>query len=293
LTLLEKIIQAIIAGLTSGSVYTIVGIALAVVHNVTKFFDLSQGQYVMLGGMIACVFFGLGLPLSLSIPLAIAISLLAGLLIYRVVLYRPSQTLPHMNLILVTFGLSMFVQGVAFIVFGTDQRMIPYYLKISPIRVSAITISPQAPLIYGVLCLMVIGLYLLFGRTMLGKALRACHEQLVGARLMVINPKRMMYLAYALAVCLGAIGGTVMAPLTSMSFSTGDNLLMKGFLAALVGGIYSYPGVIAGGLALGILESIMAGFVSSAYASVLTLTIFLVVLLLRPTGILGSKEIRT
>jgi branched-chain amino acid transport system permease protein len=293
LTLFDKILQAIVSGVTSGSVYAVLGIALAVVHNVTKFFDLSQGVYVMLGGMLVCVFYATGVPLVLCIALSIVIPLAGGLLIYRIVLYKPSQSFPHLTLIMVTLGLSMMVEGISFIIFGSDQRTIPYYLKITPIHVAGATISPQAPLIFGILCLLSLGLYLLFGRTLLGKALRACHEQLVGARLIGIAPKRMMFLAYAMAVCFGTIGGVFLAPLTSVSYSMAGNLLIKGFLAALVGGIYSYPGVIAGALALGILESVMAGFVSSGYASTITLGIFLIILLFRPAGIIGTKGIRT
>jgi branched-chain amino acid transport system permease protein len=293
LTLLDKILQVIISGITSGSVYAILATALAVVYNVAKVFDMTQAEYIMLAGMLVCLFNVSGLPLALSIGLAIVIPLIFGLIIWLIILYRPSQNLPHLPFVMITFGLAMLIEGIAFIIFGTDQRTIRYYFNIAPIRISAATMSPQAPLIYGILCLMVVGLSLLFGRTLLGKGLRACHEKLLGARLMGINPKNMMFISYGLAVCIAAIGGAVMAPLTSVSYSMAGNLIIKALLAALVGGIYSFTGVIAGAMALGLLESLMAGFVSSAYASIITLAIFLVLLLFRPTGLLGTKEIRT
>lgn len=109
---------------------------------------------------------------------------------------------------------------------------------------------------------------------------------------MGINPRNMMYFSFVLAVGLTAAGGIMMVPLTAASYNMGMSLVIKGFLAAIVGGISRFQGVIVGGLALGLLESAAAGLISSSYASVIALTSFLVALLFRPTGLLGTKEIR-
>jgi len=270
-----------------------VGIAIATVYNVTRIFDVSQGQYVILGAMLVCSFRTAGFNIISSIIFALLISLIIGLVIWRFVFYGPSQKYPAMTLIMITVGVAMFIEGVIFLTLGTDIRTTPYYLTISPIRVSKATLSPQAPLIYGTLIVMVLGLSFLFGRTLLGKGLRACHEQPLAARLMGINPRHMMYFSFILAVCLGVMGGIVMVPLTAASYSMGMNLVIKGFLAALVGGITRFQGVIMGGLTLGLLESVSAGFISSSYATIISLTIFVALLLLRPHGLIGSEEMGT
>lgn len=291
MTLEDKILQVIISGITTGCIYAIVGLGIAVVYNVTRIFDVSQGQYVMLGAMLVALFRIYNFPMSLSIALALVIPLIAGLLIWRILFYGPSQRYPALTLIMITFGVALLIEGIAFITLGTDIRVTPYYIKIAPIRISGATMSPQAPIIYGTILLMVFGLSLLFGRTMLGKGLRACHEQPLAARLVGVKPRHMMYFSFILAVLLMAIGGIVMVPLTAASYSMGMNLVIKGFLASIVGGISRFQGVIVGGLALGLLESVAAGFISSSYASIIALSIFVVILLFRPSGFLGTREI--
>ncbi len=293
MTLGDQILQVLISGITSGCIYAIVGLGIAVVYNVTRIFDVSQGQYLMLSAMLVALFRSLGLSLWLSLVLAIATSVVVGLLIWRMIFYRASQKHSSLTLIMMTFGVALLIEGIAFVVFGTDVRMTSYYVKLAPIRISKATMSPQAPIIYSVLLLTVLGLSFLFGRSILGKALRACHEQPFAARLMGVNPRRMMYLSFVVAVALSALGGIVMVPLTTASYNMGMHFIIKGFLASIVGGISRFEGVIAGGLALGLLESAAAGFVSSSYASVIALTFFVIVLLFRPTGILGAKEVRT
>lgn len=293
MTLGDQILQFVISGITSGCIYTIVGMAIAVVYNVTRIFDVSQGQYVILGAMIICFFRKGGFNTFLSIILAFLIPLIIGLAVWRIIFYGPSKKYPTITLIMITVGVAMLIEGMIFFVFGTDIRTTPYYLKVAPIRIFKAVISPQGPLIYGAILLMVLGLSFLFGRTLLGKGLRACHEQPLAARLMGINTQNMMYFSFILSLCIGVMGGIVMVPLTAASYSMGMDLVIKGFLAALVGGISRFQGVIIGGLSLGLLESFSAGFISSGYASIITLTIFVVVLLFRPTGLIGSKEIRT
>jgi len=291
LSLGDQILQVIISGITSGCIYAVVGLAIAVVYNVTRMFDLSQGMYVMLGAMLVCVFQKLGLCLGISIVLALIIPFSASLLIWRILFYSSSQRYPTITLTMITVGLGLLIEGIAFLTFGTDVRVGPYYLNITPIRVSGASISPQAPLIYASLLLALFGLSFLFGRTILGKALRACHERPLAARLMGISPRNMMYFSFVLAVCLGALGGIIMVPYTAASYSMGWNFLIKGLLAAVAGGVSKFQGVIVGGLVLGLLESVAAGFISSSYASIITFTIFVIILLFRPTGLIGGREI--
>jgi len=288
----DLILQTIISGTTVGCIYAIIGLAIATVYNVTRIFDISQGQYMMLGAMFVCFFYKFGLNMTLSIVSALIIPLIIGLVIWRILLFGASQRYPALTLIMITFGIALFIEGLAFLIFGTRIRVNPYYLNNPPIRIYGATMSPQAPLIYGVTLLIVLGLSFLFDRTRLGKGLRACHEQPLAARLMGIYPRNMMYFSFMLAVFLGVIGGIIIVPLTAVSYSMGIDWVIKGFLAAIVGGISRFKGVIIGGIALGLLESLAAGFISAGYASIIALTIFIILLLFRPTGLIGFEEIR-
>lgn len=293
MTLGDQVIQVILSGLNTGCIYAIIGLAIAVVYNVTTIFDLSQGEYVMLAAMIVSSLRAAGVGLPLALLAAVVIPLAVGSLVWQLVFFGPSQReYPHMTLAMLTFGVAMLIEGIAFIVFGTDIRVTPYYIKLAPIRISGATVSPQTPLIYGAAAVMALGLYLLFHRTLVGKGLRACHEQVLAARLIGINPRRMRYLAFLLAVGLGSIGGIILVPFTAASYAMGMPLLLKGFLGALAGGISRYQGVMLGGLALGLLESLAAGFISSSYSSIIALTGVVIVLLFRPAGLLGPREMR-
>ncbi len=288
----DLILQAVISGTTVGCTYALVGLAIATVYNVTRIFDVSQGQYVMLGAMFVCYFFKFGLSTTSSILLALIVPLIVGLVIWRIVLFGASQKYSAMTLIMITFGIAMLIEGLAFLFFGTSIRMNPHYLNIRPIRIYGATMSPQAPLVYAVTALIVIGLSILFNRTRVGKALRACHEQPLAARLMGIYPRNMMFFSFLLAVFLAVIGGISIVPLTAVSYNMGIDWVIKGFLAAIVGGISRFQGVVVGGLALGLLESLAAGLTSSGYASIISLAVFIVLLLFRPAGLIGSQQIK-
>lgn len=292
MTLGDQILQILISGITSGCIYAIFGLGIAIVYNVTRIFDVSQGQYLMLGAMLIAVFRASGMGTVLAVGFALIIPLSVGLLIWRILFYGTSQKYSPLTLIMITFGVALLIEGIAFLVLGTDVKVTSYYIKIAPIRISGATMSPQAPFIYGALLVALLILSFLFGHTMLGKGLRACHEQPLAARLMGIYPQRMMYFSFILAVVLSAIGGIAMVPFTAATYNMGLHFIIKGFLAAIVGGISRFLGVVVGGLALGLLESAAAGFISSSYASVIALTLFVVALLFRPTGFLGTKEIR-
>lgn len=290
MTLGDQILQVFISGVTAGCVIAMVGVAIVFFFSVTRFFDISLGNYLMLGAMIVSVLLSSGMNLGLSILLALAIPLALGLVLWRILLYGPSQRFPVLTIIMITIGIALWIEGVAFLVFGTQVRLAPYYLNINPIRLFGATMSPQAPVIYGALVLAILALSFLLGRTLLGKALRACHEQTLASRLMGINTKHMMYFSFCLAVVISCIGGIAIAPLTAATYSMGMQLMIKGFLVALVGGA-RVEGALAGGLLLGIVESLAAAFISSSYALIISLTIFVIILLCKPSGLLGSSEI--
>jgi len=289
----DRILQAIVAGLSSGSIYAVIGLMIYIVYNVTTVFDLSLGCYVMLGGMIAAVLYASGLALPLSITLAVVITVIMGAGVWLIFMRRSMETAPHLTQVLITVGIMVMITSAAQMVFGTGTKMLPHFADIAPIRISSYAvITPQAPWIWGSLVLMIVAISWLYNRSMLGKGLRAVRDQMLAARLMGIKPLNTMLFSYALAAALGAIIGSMMVPMTAVSFGISFKIVVYGLIAGIVGGITKMRGIIVAGLALGVLEQLAAGFISSNYAEAIAMSVFLVALLLRPTGLLGAKEVR-
>lgn len=289
MTIGEQIGQVIISGLTMGSIYAIIGIGLAVTYNVTRIFNFCQGEFVMIGGMLSASFYSLGLSLPLSIGLAIGITAIIGAAIWLLFLDRPfARHSPLVTLILITVALSIVVSGGVYIGWGTPFRELPSFANISPIRLGEMIIDPQVPWIWGGLLALVAGLTFLFDHTLLGKGLRACSEQPIGARLTGINPRSMAFFSFILASLTGSIAGVLVTPLTMTSFGVGLGYSIKGLLAAMVGGITKIHGVIVGGMILGLVESLAGGFISSTYMDAAGLAVLIILLLYRPEGILRN-----
>ncbi len=283
----ERFLQFFISGIGTGSIYAIVALGFMIVYSVTKVVNFSQGEFVMLGGMISVAFFKLGVPLYIAILCAVMICTLFGVFFYQVVIY-PIKSAPSFSLILVTFGASIVIRGIALIIWGTDPMLLPSFTGSNSIVISKIMISPQSLWVMGTTAFLTIFLYLFFEYTLHGKAFRASSINTLGASLMGIRTDRMGALAFALAAGLGALAGAVLTPLMTTSYDIGLSLAVKGFIAALIGGLNKIEGVILGGLILGILESLGAGLIHSGFKDAIPLIIFLAILYFRRGGILGG-----
>jgi branched-chain amino acid transport system permease protein len=290
--LADHIVQVLLGGVTIGCIYVLCGFGFMIVFSVTKLFNFAQGEFVMLGGMFAAVVYACGVPLAVAIILGITMAtLVSGVLWYGWIRNPLRRGAASMTLILLTLGFDTIVSGGALVAWGTNYRELPYYFgQVSPLHIGGAVVSPQAPWVWGTLLLSVVGLTMLFDHTSIGKAFRGCSEQPVAARLVGINPQIMTFFAFVLAGALGAIGGVVLAPITMTNYGIGFTFTVKGLLAAVVGGINRAQGVVAGGLVLGLAENISAGFISTEYCEVIALSIFAVILLFRPQGILGIAE---
>ena len=289
MTIRDQLLQFLIAGISMGSIYAVVGLGFMIVYSVTRVINFAQGEFVMLGGMITTAFYRAGLPLFFSILCAAMITAAVGMFLYRVVIH-PIRTAPVFALILVTFGASIAIRGISLIVWGTDPRILPPFSRAEAIHLAGTIINVQALWVIGVTLLMAICLFLIFEYTVPGKALRASAINALGASLMGIRTGRMGTLAFTLAALLGALAGAVLTPMMTTSYDIGLSLAVKGFIAAIVGGLNRIEGIIVGGLALGILEAYGAGLIHSGFKDVIPLIIFLVVLKFRRGGLLGGAE---
>jgi len=248
------------------------------------------GEFGMVGGMIGATLYAAGMPLYASVIIAIVAATVISAMIWYAVFRRPfAKGTSIMNLKLITIALTLLSVGVAYLLWGTNYKELPPFSK-SELILGTVHIDPQAPWIWGVLLLVVAGLSFLFDHTLVGKALRASADQPIGARLVGIDPNSMAFYAFTLAGALGSIAGIVVVPITMTYYANGVFLTLSGLLAAMAGGPNRAEGAIMGGLFLGVIQSLVGAFISSKYMTVITLACFIVILLIRPQGILGVKE---
>ena len=282
--MVDQAAQYIITGITLGAVYAIVALGFTIIFNVTGIINFAQGEFVMLGGMMGFwLLRTTGLPLPLALALAVVATALIGLSLERLAI-RPARNAPMVSLIIITIGASILIRGVAGQVWGKDAVPLPAFSGEESIRLLGAAIHPQSLWVLGTALLVMVVLHLLLTYTMLGKALHACAINRRAASLMGIDAQTMSALSFLLAAGLGAIGGVVVAPMTMTSYSVGTMLGLKGFTAAAVGGFGSQLGAVIGGMLLGLVESLGAGFIHSAYKDAIALAVLFLALLVRAGG---------
>lgn len=286
---MAALLQYVIAGLSSGAIYALIALGWALIFNVSGVLNLAQGEFLMVGGLVfGWVEIHTGLPLALSLLLGIGAGVATGVVLDMVAI-RQVRSKELVPLILVTLGASFVLREGARIVFGTDAIRHDYLVGGQPIMIYGAALLPETILTWVVVAVVVIALAVFFRATLYGKAMIACADDPAGARATGINPSRMRTIAFAISGALAGLGGVLIVSLTSMSWEGGTLIGLKGFIAAVFGGLGSYEGAVAGGLALGLLESLGAGYVSSAYKDVLSLVLLVVLLLVRPQGLLRSR----
>ena len=288
---MEHILDTFFSGITLSCIYAIIGYGIMVFFSVTKVLHFSAGEFAMLGGMISASLHGAGLPLAVAITLAVIISCVISYISWNIFIRQPiSRGYTVDVLIFLTTGLHLLIASIAFLIWSTDFKELPNFADISPIKVAGASISPQAPWIWGIVLLMIIMLSILFDRTLIGKGLRASAIQPIAARLMGINPLTMAFLSFMLVAFLASVGGAILTPLVMTQYSVGIGLTIKGFLAGAAGGLNKAQGPLIGGLILGLTESFAGAFISSSYMIPISFAVLLLILLIRPQGILGVKE---
>jgi len=291
ITLAGQLFQYLITGLTVGSIYAMVAVGFNIIYNVTEIINFAQGEFVMLGGLIMVFFHvAVGLPLILAFPATVILVTLVGILLDRLAI-NPIRKPTVLTLIIATIAASILLKGTAMFIWGKDPYDLSAFSGRSPISVFGAVIQPQYLWVIGFLIVIVIILSIFFNRTIIGKAMSACADNPDAASLVGINVKQMILLSFALSAAIGAVAGITVTPISLMEYDRGAMLAVKGFGAAVLGGLGSFPGAILGGLIIGAIESFGAGLISSGYKDAFALIVLLVVLFFKPSGILGSIEI--
>jgi len=284
--------QFLVSGVTSGSIYALIALGFGIIHNATGIVNFAQGEFVMLGAMAMISFTRVvGLPMLIAFPLAVLIVMGVGGLL-EIGPIRNSQSRNVLILVMITVGASITMREIAMLVWGKTPHTLPPFSGDDPLVLGPTAILPQTVWIIGTTFVVVLTLSVFFGKTMLGKAMRAAAENRQGAALIGIAVRRMALLSFVLSGGIGAVAGIIITPITTMSYSAGVMLALKGFSAAILGGYGDMRGAVVGGLLLGTLESLGAGFISSAYKDAFAFLVLLLVLFIRPSGLFGKEEIR-
>ena len=283
-------LQFISSGLTVGAVYALVGLGFTLIFNVSGIINFAQGEFVMLGGMITVFAAAAGVPLPLAALIAIVATTLVGIALHRLAI-EPARGASPVVLIMITIGASIFLQGMAQQVFDKRFHSLPPLVSGEPLRMGGATILPQSVLVLVCAAAIVLGLWLFIDRTLIGKAVIATAANRLAARLIGIDTRKLTDLSFAVSAAIGAIAGILITPITLTSYDAGTVLALKGFAAAMLGGIGSPIGAIAGGLMLGMLEALSAGYISSSYKDAVAFLIILAVLVLMPQGLFGRARV--
>ena len=284
------LVQYIFAGITVGSIYAVVAIGFNIIYNATGIINFAQGEFVMLGGMIGHTFAQF-MPLYFAVLAAVVITAAVGSGI-ELVFIRSLRNPSVLRMIIVTIGLSILIREAALHIWDEQVRAMPFFSgsEISSINILGAHISPQVLWVLGATALVVAGLYLFFTFTLTGQAMRACADNRNAASLCGINTRSMVNLAFILSAATGALAGCVTSPLTQTSYTMGADLAIKGFTVAILGGLGNSMAAVAAGLLLGLLEAFSVSLMPMAYQDVIAILVLLIVLVVRPSGLFGSKQ---
>lgn len=284
---METLVQSVVSGVLTGSLYAMIGVGLTVVFGVMRIINLAHGEMVMLGMFGA--FWGQALwrlDPFVSLLVWAPLMFVAGMAIYRFLL-RPVVPGGELNTLLYTAGLSLLVANLALLLWSGDYRTISVSYGAEPIRPLGIAVA--VPLLVAfVLALAITGaLWTFLQRTDLGRAIRATSQNADAAVLMGVDVGRVAVFTFGLGTALAAAAGVLLAPSLYLYPTVGELLIVKCFVIVVLGGLGSIPGAIAGGVLLGVVESLGAVYVSATYKDGIGFVLFLAVLLYRPAGLFG------
>lgn len=287
---MPEFVQFLVSGLTVGAVYALVALGFTLVYNASDVVNFAQGEFVMLGGMVTVFATAAGVPLPLAALIAVGVAVIVGLLLYWLAI-APARGASAVTLIIITIGASILLRGAAQIVFDKQFHKLPSFSGDTPLNLFGAAVQPQSFWVLGGTAIIVLLLYVFLEMTLLGKAVLATAANRLAARLVGINTATVMALAFGGSAAIGAIAGILITPITLTSYDVGTLLALKGFAAAMLGGIGNPLGAVAGGLLLGLLEAFGAGYISSTYKDALAFIVILAVLFAAPQGLFGRRSV--
>ena len=284
-----EIIQQLVNGLIIGATYGLMAVGLTMIFGMMDIINFAHGELYMLGGVFAYYLASLlGINFFGSIALAVVLVMVVGLIFDQLVL-RKLRNEPTLITILVTIGLSIFLQSTVMLFWGPSPQSIPSPFSSKAIQIGFIFLTPFKIFMAVITVAVIFGLHLLIQKTTLGKSMRAVFQEKESATIVGIDINRVYAINFALGSGLAALAGALLGTLFVVYPNMGLIAVVKAFLIVIMGGMGNFLGAIFGGLLLGVVESMAAGFISSSYKDLFGLLIVMILLVVRPYGLFGRK----
>ena len=285
-----QFIQTFISGLSLGSIYALIALGYTMVYGIAKMLNFAHGDIIMIGayaGIVAVA--NAGLPPILAIIASVLICTLLGILIERFA-YKPLRQASPLSVLITAIGVSYLLQNLALLVFGSQQKAYPTLLTLPVIHIGRVQVDGMSVLTLTLTAVIMVCLHLFISKTKLGKAMRAVSEDKGAAELMGISSNRTITLTFAIGSALAAFA-SIFYGMTYVYIkpTTGSMPGIKAFTAAVFGGIGSIPGAMLGGIMLGIIEQFSKTYISTLWADAIVFGVLVIVLVLKPTGLLGKE----
>lgn len=286
---LSQMLQLLFSGLTLGAIYALIAVGFVVIYNVTGILNFAQGEFAMLGALISISLVNMNLPLWLAVIFSMIIVSAIGGIFERTAIHTARKS-SVTTLIIITIGASIVLRGLAILIWGTQVQTLPSFTENTPINILDAILLPQNIWAVGITIVILIIMMYFFNYTFVGKSLTACVVNPFAARLMGINPEKMSLLAVIVSAGIGALAGSVIAPISGATYDMGMMLGIKAFVAAIIGGLTNAPAAIAGAFLIGIIEAFTEGLWSSGLKDVVTFSLLLLILFIKPEGLFAKAS---
>lgn len=287
-----NIIEQLINGLRTGSIYALIALGYTMVYGIAKMINFAHGDIIMVGAYVLYVFVSLlGLPIPVAVISTIAVSAFMGIAIERIA-YKPLRKAPPLAVLITAIGVSFFLQNASLLIFKANPIPFKSIVNVKTVQIGGVSIAGITVVTLIVTFVSMIILTLFINKTKLGSAMRAVSEDKGAAQLMGINVNKTISLTFAIGSGLAAVAGILfLSQYQSLQPTMGALPGIKAFVAAVLGGIGSIPGAMIGGILLGLIESISKAYISSQLSDAIVFGVLILVLLVKPSGLLGKKRI--
>ena len=280
----------LISGLSLGSIYALIALGYTMVYGIAKMLNFAHGDIIMVGAFTCVVFItNMGVHPAVGVLASVVVCVTVGVLVERIA-YKPLRSAPPLSVLITAIGVSYFLQSLAQLIFGTNQRSFPKFISLSPIAIGQLTIKGESLVTMAVTVVIMIALTLFISKTRMGKAMRAVSEDKQAAELMGISVNRTITITFAIGSALASVAGSFYG--LTYGFVgpySGSMPGIKAFVAAVFGGIGSIPGAMLGGILLGVIENMAKAYISTELSDAFVFGVLIAVLLIKPTGLLGKK----
>ena len=290
--LITNIIEQLINGLRTGSIYALIALGYTMVYGIAKMINFAHGDIIMVGAYALYVFSTLlGLPIPLCIVLTVIFCAVLGMTVERVA-YKPLRKAPSLAVLITAIGVSYFLQNMALLIFKATPIPFGSVIKVPTVKIAGIHISGITIVTFVITAITMVLLTWFINKTKAGSAMRAVSEDKGAAELMGINVNKTISLTFAIGSALAAVAGILfICQYESLYPTLGAMPGIKAFVAAVLGGIGSIPGAMLGGIVLGIIESLSKAYISTQLADAIVFGVLVIVLLVKPSGLLGKMKI--